>query len=126
MRLKRSELREIRIKKRIIEKDCEGGQYESFLDAGTVKAIVWPGSGKVQAAMYGERLGYIINLEIDGRYKIQAEDGIMVYALENGMVVREKDGISLHCSEQPEYQIVAIRPTGHLRMEAEKIVSRRN
>ena len=39
MRLKRSELKEIHIKKRIVEKDSEGGRYETFSDAGTAKAI---------------------------------------------------------------------------------------
>ena len=126
MRLKRNELKEIHIKKRIIEKDSEGGRYESFSDTGTAKAIVWPASGKVQAEMYGERLNYIINLEMDGRYQIQAEDDAVMYVLENGITIREKDGISLHGSEQPEYQIIAVRATGHLRMEAEKIVSRKN
>ena len=48
MRLKRSELKEIHIKKRIVEKDSEGGRYEAFSDAGTAKAIVWPASGKAQ------------------------------------------------------------------------------
>lgn len=126
MRLKRSELKEIHIKKRIVEKDSEGGRYETFLDAGTEKAIVWPASGKAQAEMYGERLNYIINLEIDGRYQIQAEDGVITYVLENGLAIREKDGISLHGSKQPEYQIIAVQPAGHLRMEAEKIVGRRS
>lgn len=125
MRLKRSELKEIHIKKRIIEKDSEGGRYETFSDAGTVKAIVWPASGKAQAEMYGERLNYIINLEMDGRYQIQMEDDTVTYVLENGLAIREKDGISLHGSEQPEYQIIAVRPAGHLRMEAERIVNRR-
>ena len=113
MRLKRSELKEIHIKKRIVEKDSEGGRYETFSDAGTAKAIVWPASGKTQVEMYGERLNYIINLEIDGRYQIQTEDGAMTY------------GISLQGSKQQEYQIIAVRPAGHLRMEAERIVNRR-
>ena len=39
MRLKRSELKEIHIKKRIVEKDSEGGRYETFSDAVQQKQL---------------------------------------------------------------------------------------
>ena len=124
MRLKRNELRTVCIKKRVLKKDAEGGQIESFVNAGKAKAQVWPAGGKVQAAMYGERLNYIQNILIDGSYKMVEENGAYRYKLKNGTSFCENDAICLYVPET-DYRIISAKPYQHLQLEVEKIVGRR-
>ena len=81
------------------------------------------GGGKVQAEMYGQRLPYIRNCRIDGKYHEEvAEDGRIGYCM-GDMVIHENDGICLNVcgSADPDYRIIAIRPYRFLTLELEQI-----
>lgn len=129
MRLKRSELKELYFRKRTVTKDAEGGTEETFGQPELFKGILWPAGGKVQAAMYGEKLPYMFNIKVDGKYGYRRVDGRLQYVLENGIAIMELDGVSLSAEPadtgQPDYQIIAIRPYEHLQLEVEQI-DRRN
>ena len=73
MHMRRSLMKDYHLRKRVVEKDKEGGSVVSYEAAVPIKATIWPASGKVQAEMYGERLAYIKNMEYEGKdpdYKI--------------------------------------------------------
>lgn len=123
MRLKRSRLKQYHHKKRIVEKDKEGGTNETFAPALSFDAEVWPASGKLQAEMYGERLKYIRNIRIDGKYNTKTDEkGMQHYVLPNGADITEGDGICLYVppDSDPDYKIISIRPYRFLKLEVEK------
>lgn len=124
MRLKRSRLKQYYHKKRITQKDKEGGTYDTYSSSPSVFAAeVWPASGKTQAEMYGERLKYIQNVRIDGAYTVQTDGkGIVHYLFPDGADFAESDGLCLFCGkdEDPDYKIISIRPYRFLRLEVEK------
>lgn len=122
MRLKRSRLKTYYHTKRIIEKDKEGGTIETYGAAASFSGEVWPGGGKLQAEMYGERLPYIRNIRVDGVYEIQEDEkGILHYVFPNGLNMTEGDGVCLYTTEKPDYRIISIKPYRFLALEAEKI-----
>lgn len=125
MRLRKSRLKQYYHKKRIPHKDKEGGTYNTYGSASSFDAEVWPAGGKNQAEVYGERLKYIQNIRIDGKYKIEADEkGIIHYALESGADIVESDGICLFVGKdsEPDYRIISIRPYRFLKLEVEKII----
>lgn len=84
MRLRRSRTETYYHKKRIVEKDREGSTRESYGTASSVEGESWPASGKVQVQQYGERLNYIRNVRISGKYEVKPDEkGRMHYILEN-------------------------------------------
>lgn len=92
MRLRRSRTETYYHKKRIVEKDREGSTRESYGTASSVEGESWPASGKVQAQQYGERLNYIRNVRISGKYEVKPDEkGRMHYILENGTDIQESD-----------------------------------
>jgi hypothetical protein len=126
MRLKRNRLQRFYLKKREKKKDKEGGTYEEYGSAMAFTGEAWPAGGKVQAEQYGERLGYIYNLKIDGKYTIvknQDDKQIHYVFPETGLDVSESDGICLlvQDSDNPDYKIISIKPYCPLRLEIEKI-----
>ena len=76
MRLRRSRTETYYHKKRIVEKDREGSTRESYGTASSVEGESWPASGKVQVQQYGERLNYIRNVRISGKYEVKHRKGI--------------------------------------------------
>lgn len=122
MRLKRSRLKQYYHRKRIIVKDKEGGTSESFDPALPFTAEVWPAGGKLQAEMYGERLAYIRNIRIDGKYEIHPDGKGILHYVCSDMDLVEGDGICLYVSgdSEPDYKVISIRPDRFLRLEAEK------
>ena len=85
MRLKRSRLKTYSTTKRIASKDSEGNTYDSWSDAvAMLSAEIWPASGKVQAEMYGERLPYIRNVRINGKYCIAYDEKGKIHYLVEG------------------------------------------
>jgi len=85
MRLKRSRLKTYSVKKHITEKDSEGNTYEIWSEAAAMlSAEIWPASGKVQTEMYGERLPYIRNVRINGKYCVAYDEKGMVHYLVEG------------------------------------------
>lgn len=122
MRLKRSRMRTYYLKPRSSHKDAEGGVYEDYGIAHSFQGEVWPASGKVQAEMYGERLSYIRNVRIAGRYVITVDrKGKVHYVYPDGLDVTESDGLCLYSEDKPDYKIISVKPYNPLRLEAEKI-----
>lgn len=124
MRLKRSRLKQYYHKKRITQKDSEGGTYNAHGPASPFAAEVWSASGKIQAEIYGERLKYIQNVRIEEPYTVQTDEkGLVHYVLSSGTDITESDGICLFVGKdnEPDYRIIAIRPYRFLKLEVERI-----
>ena len=124
MRLRRSRIETYYHKKRIVGKDREGSTRESYGTASSVEGESWPASGKVQAQQYGERLNYIRNVRISGKYEVKPDEkGRMHYILENGTDIQESDGICLFVGKDavPDYRIISIKPYRMLSLEVEKL-----
>lgn len=124
MRLRKSRLRQYYHRKKIQEKDNEGSSYSSYGEAQAFTGEVWPASGKIQAEQYGERLGYIQNIRIDGKYSTEADEkNIVHYVLEDGADMVEGDGICLFVGKNadPDYRIISIKPYRFLKLEVERL-----
>lgn len=124
MRMKRSRVKTYHHKKAIAKKDGEGNAYIEYGPATEIMAEMWPASGKAQAEMYGNRLSYIRNVRIDGKYSIVPDEkGILHYVLGNKTDIVEGDGVCLYVSADklPDYKILSIKPLRYLRLEVEKI-----
>lgn len=92
---------------KVINKDEEGGVNEEYSNIGQeFKAEIWPASGKLQVAMYGLRLAYMINMITDH--------------LPN---IKEGDGIGVENSQKADYKVVSKKKyTKHIVYELEKII----
>ena len=124
MRLRRDRIATYQLRKSEQKKDSEGGTYMTYAAAQPFSAEVWPASGKLQAEMYGERLTYIRNVRIDGKYEVKTDEkGVIHYMLNNGLDVVEGDCLCLYVGATmvPDYRIIAIRPYRYLQIEAERI-----
>ena len=78
----------------------------------------------MQAQQYGERLNYIRNMRISGKYEIKPDEkGRLHYILEDGTDIQESDGICLFVGKDatPDYKIISIKPYSILRLEVEKL-----
>ena len=123
MRLRRDRIATYQLRKSEQKKDSEGGTYMTYAAAQPFSAEVWPASGKLQAEMYGERLTYIRNVRIDGKYEVKPDEkGVIHYMLENGLDVVEGDGLCLYVGATmvPDYRSSAIRPDRDRQSEAER------
>ncbi|CUP25063.1 Uncharacterised protein [[Eubacterium] contortum] len=124
MRLKRSRVRTYFHKIRTVKKDKEGSTYEEYGNATSFQGEVWPASGKVQAAMYGDKLSYIRNIKIAGTYEtVTDSNGKVHYVYPGGLDITESDGLCLYVTENndPDYKIISIKPYQPLRLEAERL-----
>lgn len=109
MRLRQSRLETYYHRKRIVKKDREGSTYEEYGVASSFSGESWQASGKVQAQQYGQKLGYIRNVKIDGGYTVKPdENGRLHYILDNGADLMELDGICLYGIEERLYQDKAL------------------
>lgn len=125
MRLKCSRVKKYYVKSAVNKKDSESSAYVEYGAPIEFAGEVWPGGGKVQAEMFGERLSYIRNIRINDDYVIQIDSkGRVHYLLNSGADITESDGICIYVSkdEQPDYKIISIKPYSVLRLEVEKIV----
>lgn len=124
MRLKRNRLKQYHHRTAAQVKDGEGNSYTEYGTATVFWGEVWPASGKVQAEMYGERLSYIRNIRIDGKYVITTDrKGKEHYVFPDGLDIAESDGICIYVSPEagPDYRIISIKPYRFLRLEAERL-----
>ena len=124
MKLRRNRVETFYHRKRIVEKDSEGSTRETYGTASSFEGESWPASGKVQAQQYGQRLNYIRNLRISGKYEIKPDEkGRLHYILENGTDIQESDGICLFVGSdrEPDYKIICIKPYRMLTLEVEKL-----
>lgn len=103
-------------------KDGEGVPITSYGQSKQISGEVWPASGKLQTQMYGERLSYIRNCKVEGKYTIRQEKNHVVYDFEE-FQLREGDGICVYTSidQEPDYKIISIKPYNPLYMELEKL-----
>ena len=117
MRMRRNRIETYYHRKRIIKKDSEGSTSEEYGAASSI-------SGKVQAQQYGQRLNYIRNVMINGKYVSHPDDkGNVHFILEDGTDIQELDGIHLYTvkDQKPDYKIIAIKPYRFLTLEVERI-----
>lgn len=124
MRMRRNRIQTYYHKKRIITKDSEGSTNEEYGTASSISGESWPASGKAQAEQYGQRLSYIRNMRLDGKYKIRTDEkGNPHYIFENGTDLQELDGICLYADKdhKPDYKIISIKPYRFLTLEVERI-----
>ena len=123
MRTKQSTLKQYHLRNRKVERDREGVPIESFGEADPLMMQVWPAGGKVQTEQYGDRVSYILNCRVEGKYSPVVDKDGLVYQFE-GFYLREKDGICLYASPDspPDYRIIAVKPYQPLYMEVERIV----
>lgn len=124
MRMKRSRVKKYYLRKRETLKDGQGGTYEEYMDPVEWSGEVWAAGGEVQVKMYGEKLSYIRNVKIEGKYKIVTDEkNRLHYVFENGLDVAESDGMCLYVpgESKPDYKIISIKPYQPLRLECEKI-----
>lgn len=122
--MRRSRVQIYHLRKRETKKDNQGSTYEDYSPAIVFRGEAWPAGGKVQAEMYGQRLSYIRNVKIEGKYKIVTDEKSRVsYEFENGLKVTELDGLCLYVAgdSNPDYKIISIHPYRPLRVECEKI-----
>lgn len=106
----------------IPKRDSEGSSYLEYGSATAVIAEEWPGGGKLQAEMYGQRLPNIRNIRIAGTYT-ELSGKKLQYAIENGPVISPGDGVCLYVPKdsEPDYKIVAIYPYRFLTLEVERL-----
>lgn len=124
MRLRKNQLKQYHLKKRINKKNKEGSSYVCYGDPFAFLADVYPAGGKLQAELYGEHLPYIKNVLVDGRYSAVVDDkGCVRYDFENGLNISEGDGIHIYASldKDPDYKIICIKEYQILYMEIEKL-----
>lgn len=123
MRIRRSRLENFYWRSRISKKDKEGSSYEEWGQAISFQGECWPASGRIQAQQYGERLPYIRNIRIEGKYVMCTDKkGHVTYDFGKGLQIRESDGICLYVEKDmdPDYKILSIKPYRPLRMEVER------
>lgn len=123
MRLRQSRIKEYQHRPAIPKKDQEGGSYTEYGPASSFQAEEWPGGGKVQAEMYGQRLPNIRNLRIQGAYQEEPGAGKVSYAIKDGPVITANDGICLNVPDdaEPDYRVEAVYPYRFLTLEVEKL-----
>lgn len=124
MRMKRSRKAVYHLKTRESQKGNEGNSFTAYGEARPFLGEVWPASGKVQAEIYGERLSYVRNVRIEGKYVITADrNGVVHYVYPDGLDIVENDGVCMYVSvdEEPDYKVLSIKPYEPLRMECIKL-----
>ena len=124
MRMKQSRIKTYFLRKAITVKDGEGCTSIDYSKAIAFQGECWPAGGKVQAKLYGNRLSYIRNVKVDGRYNVTSDEkGMSHYIFENGLDIIENDGVCLYVSKDaiPDYKIISIKPYQPLVLEVERI-----
>lgn len=120
-RMRRTRVETMHLCCRTVSKTNEGATMETFGAPVAFNGESWPAGGKVQAEMYGDRLGYIRNLKIRGEYTAAvAPDGGMEYRFAD-FTVRELDRVCIFNDTAPDFRIISIKPYKPLTMELERI-----
>ncbi|MGQ5513916.1 hypothetical protein ACUJ42_05195 [Streptococcus anginosus] len=90
---------------RVIKTD-EGIKREGYSDKVIeIKAEIWPASGRLQAEIYGERLNYILNANVEKLTEIV-----------------EKDGLCIDDPDKVTHQVVSIKEySNHKVLELERV-----
>ena len=106
MRLKKNRLKPYKMHKFQVIKTDEGIKREGYSDeAIEIKAESWPASGRMQAEIYGERLNYILNANVEKLTEIA-----------------EKDGLCIDDLDKVTHQVVSIKEySNHKVLELERV-----
>lgn len=106
MRLKKNRLKSYNLRKFQVVKTDEGIKREGYSDKVVeIKAEVWPASGGLQAELYGERLNYIMNANV-----------------EKSTEIAEKDGLCIDDLDKVTHQVVSIKEySNHKVLELERV-----
>lgn len=108
MRLKKNRLKAYNMRKFQVIKTDEGIKREGYSDETIeIKAEIWPASGRLQAEIYGERLNYILNANI-----------------EKSTTIAEKDGLCIDKIDQVTHRVISIKEySNHKVLELERVRS---
>lgn len=108
MRMRRNQMQTVYLKRRHSGKDAEGTTIETWDDAIAIKAIVWKvelQATQVTAALYGETLPYIYNMQYQDDEEIGEMDGICVF---------------VGPDQDPDFHVVSVNPTKPKQYELRK------
>ena len=121
-RIKRDRLQTIYVRNRTVTKDNEGVPTESFGTAYEVLAEVWSAGGRKQIEQYGDRIGNIANVRVQGKYNVASEATHIVVEFEDGHTLAAGDGICIFSSDadDPDYTVLAVKPSRPVRLEVER------
>lgn len=122
MRMKRSRVRTLYLKNKTVQKDNEGGTYPVYSSPVTVRGEVWPANSDLQVQTYGDRVNAMQNVKIKGKYTVTSVGPKDVYSF-GAFSLSAGDGLCINVAstEDPDYQIVSIKPYKPLRLEVERI-----
>nr|DAP78342.1 MAG TPA: head closure knob [Caudoviricetes sp.] len=111
MRLKKNRLKAYNMRKFQVIKTDEGIKREGYSDETIeIKAEIWPASGRLQAEIYGERLNYILNANV-----------------EKSTAIAEKDGLCVDKIDQVTHRVISIKEySNHKVLELERVRSNRS
>ena len=122
--MKQSRIQTFHLRKRETRKDDQGVTFVDYGEPVKLSGEVWPAGGKVQAEMYGERLSYIRNMKIEGKYTVRVDEkNRLHYVFSKKLDVSESDGVCIYVpgESKPDYKIISIKPYRPLRLECEKL-----
>lgn len=105
-RFRQRDLRELTVRRRISIQEPDGTIGEGWAAQGhVIKAKLQPAGGRLMAEMYGKRLAYMLTL-----YVVVDAD------------LQESDGVCVNTSDEPDYQVVALRRwSDHLVADLERV-----
>ena len=106
VRLRKKNLKQLKLHKFISIKDNEGGVSESFSPSFVfIDAELWPATNRRQSELYGLRVNDIMNMLYQGDDVIDVNDGICFYT-----------------QEKPDYRVISKKSyTSHQVFEIERI-----
>ena len=106
VRLRKKNLKQLKLHKFTKVKDNEGGVSEGFAPSFVlINAEIWPATNKRQSELYGLRVNDILNMLYQDETNIEVNDGICVYS-----------------QEKPDYRVISKKSyTSHQVFEIERI-----
>lgn len=121
-RIKRDRLQTVFVRNRTVTKDGEGVPSESFGEAYSREAEVWPAGGRRQIEQYGDRLANIANVRVQGKYDVASETTHITLTFEDGKTITAGDGVCIFVDgdSAPDYRVISISPTRPVHLEVER------
>lgn len=113
------------LKKKQVVRGREGEKYAAYsLEYVKLYATIYSGSGKLAEVETGNIQQYQKKLLLDEPYTITNEDGVETYWLRDcAFSMTAGDGVCIYSrpDQEPDYRIVSIQPSGHLKILLEKL-----
>lgn len=108
MRLRQRDQKAILFKQRTTLEENDGTTYEGWGEPITIYGNLQPAAGRLMSEMYGERIGYMLAMYVEGKSNVLESSGAWIYVTED--------------SPEPDYRVVAVRPWGsHTVIDLEKV-----